>query len=158
MFATPRVASDHGDELGKDDLLDALIVVKVKEYNPDTETKYGRTATLIAHVTVVDGAHAGEVEPRFYAAGNLARQIGDALDEGAMAPGRIRKGDSANGRQWYGIEWCSDPEDLAAAEAAMRPPVAPAAPRQTIAEQLKADKARLAAQPRATFADDTPPF
>jgi hypothetical protein len=119
VFATPRTPQ-QSDGFTKEDLLNELIVVQVDDYDPKTPTKYGTSATLLGTVTVVTGELAGVVEPRFYCAGNLARQIGDALDVGTMAPGRIVKGQSANGRDWFGIEWTADAKDVAAAEKAVR--------------------------------------
>lgn len=127
MFTTPK-SPDHSDELGKSDLLDCLAVFKVTEYEAESKTRFGTSATVRAHVTVIDGAHAGRVEPMFFAAGNLARQIGEALDPGQMAPGRIVTGKSSNGKDWFGIEWATSEEDLARAEAALSGAPAPAAP------------------------------
>jgi hypothetical protein len=128
LFATPRTPQ-QSDGFTKEDLLNELIVIQVDDYDPNTPTKYGPSATLLGTVTVVTGELAGVVEPRFYCAGNLARQIGEALDVGSMAPGRIIKGQSANGRDWFGIEWATERGDLEAAEKAIRTAQAPAAPR-----------------------------
>lgn len=133
MFATPRTANTRSDELGKDDILDQLAVFEVIDYDPETNTKYGTSPTITCQVTVIDGDHAGRVEPDFYAAGNLARQIGEALDAGQMAPGRIIKGTSANGRSWYGINWTSDSSDLRRAENALHP-----TPKPTLGQQTQA--------------------
>lgn len=139
-FTVPRPGNkDYDDQLGKDDLVDALIVVNVLDYDPEKPTRYGLTPTLKARVVVVDGQHKGTVEPEFFAAGNLARQIGEALDVGGTCPGRIRKGKSSNGREWYGIEWALDEQDQTAAEAALKVSLGqtptPATAKQTIAEE-----------------------
>jgi len=169
MFTTPRTQSaGQGEELTKEDLLGALIVISVDDFNPQTATKYGTSATLLATVTVVDGPHAGTVEPRFYCAGNLARQIGNGLDVGQMAPGRIVQGQSSGGREWFGIEWATAEQDLQAAEAAIRPlPKPPVtiivgddsrAPLKTQVRQTTADiKSRIHAQAAQTR-DTDPPF
>lgn len=119
IFATPRTPAASTDGLRKGDLLGALCVFKVLEYEPQAMTKYGSSAAVRCEVTVVDGPHAGRVEPGFFAAGNLARQIGDALDVGTMAPGRVRQGGSPTGRTWWGVEWAVAEEDLARAERAV---------------------------------------
>ena len=166
MFATPKVA-EHGDELGKDDLLDTLAVFQVTEYDPEASTKYGTTATVICHTTVCEGELAGTVEERFFAAGNLAKQIGEALDVGDMAPGRIVKGTSANGRSWYGITWATEEADLKAAEEALTPgrdvpaDTPPAAAVAMVAEslggQVRATVSDLKARAADTAPGDEPP-
>lgn len=171
MFATPRTP-ERSDGFTKEDLLNELIVVQVDDYDPKTPTKYGTSATLLATVTVVTGELAGVVEPRFYCAGNLARQIGEALDVGAMAPGRIIKGQSATGRDWFGIEWATDPGDLKAAEtavrgaqqqaahkAAQRPTPQPVARPVALGDQVRdtvRDLKRRAAQQPASDSDEAP--
>ena len=152
MFATPRTpTSGYTDELGKDDLVGALAIFKVVDYDPETTTKYGVTATTTCEVTVVDGPHAGTVEPRFFAAGNLARQIGAGLDPGQMAPGRIVTGSSANGRSWYGITWATDPADLQKAEAALTP-------KPTLGAQVRQSVANIKQTARQTDYDANAPF
>jgi hypothetical protein len=128
VFATPRTPQ-QSDGFTKEDLLNELIVVQVDDYDPKTPTKYGTSATLLGTVTVVTGELAGVVEPRFYCAGNLARQIGEALDVGSMAPGRIIKGQSASGRDWFGIEWATEQGDLKSAEEAVMKVYKTAAPK-----------------------------
>jgi hypothetical protein len=161
MFTTPRTqTAGSGEELTKEDLLGALIIISVDDFNPQTATKFGTSATLLATVTVVDGPLAGTVEPRFYCAGNLARQIGNGLDVGQMAPGRIVKGLSAGGREWFGVEWATTVQDLEAAEAAMRPlPAAPAKPAPVpLRDQIRADTARRTLVTANQPADTDMPF
>lgn len=158
MFATPKIA-DRGDELNKDDIVGDLAVFEVVDFDPNTVTKYGTSPTLNAVVTVVDGDHAGRVESRFYAAGNLARQIGGALEPGQMAPGRIVQGSSANGRSWYGIDWAVDPADLQRAEQAMAPAPKPVAKPQPLREQVRAAKQDIRQNVRqAAYTDQEAPF
>lgn len=116
LFATPRAANRDG--LSKTDLVDDLVVIMPVAYEPNKHTKYGETATLIAEIVVVTGEHAGETEERFWCAGNLAKQIGDALMENEIAPMFIRSGKAANGNQWFGADWDLTTDQVAEAEAA----------------------------------------
>ena len=152
MFATPKVPEA---ELGKEKLVDALIVVKVLEYDPAGPSRFSPkegTPTLKAHLTVVDGPLAGKTEPEWVQFGNLARQIGEALDVGTQAPGRIETGKSANGRDWFGIRWATSDEDAAAAEAALKGQQAPKAAEEIVQRSMAS---KPAAEP---VADEEPPF
>lgn len=125
-FATPKKSESDTDGIDKSDLVGALIAFTLREYDDKLPTVHGDTTAAFVDLVVVDGKLAGTTQERWAAFGNLGKQIGEALDEGDIAVGRITSGKSASGRSWFGIDYAEEPADFAAAEKALEAAVATA--------------------------------
>lgn len=118
IFKRPSNSGDDNGSPRKGDLVGDLLVIRMRDYEPEFETKYGAQASALFDLFVVDGKHAGYKEADRREFGNLAQQIGDGLETGDIGCGRYVTGQGAQGRAWFGIEWVEDDEELARAEAA----------------------------------------
>lgn len=118
-FKRPANGSEKGDKPRKEELVGARVVVRMREFDPQRETKYGDQAMAAFDLLVLDGEHDGYHEMGRREFGNLAAQIGAALKPGDLAVGRYISGEGNQGRRWFGIEWSEDDSDYDAAEAAL---------------------------------------
>lgn len=121
LFKRPANGADHAEKPRKEDLVGALLVVTMRQYDPACATKYGDQAMAEFDLLVVNGNRAGYVEKERREFGNLAMQIGRGLQPGDRGVGRYISGEGNQGRRWFGMEWSEDDADYAAAEAALKP-------------------------------------
>ena len=91
-FATLKKSESDTDGIDKSDLVGALIAFTLREYDDKLPTVHGDTTAAFVDLVVVDGKLAGTTQERWAAFGNLGKQIGEALDEGDIAVGRITGG------------------------------------------------------------------
>lgn len=112
-------APQDPDRPTKESLVGSLVAITAVGYDANFPTSYGDQPMAEFDLLVVDGKFAGYVEESRREFGNLAKQIGTALQRGEMALGRIESGTGARGRVWYGVRWAEDPSDFAAADRAM---------------------------------------
>lgn len=143
---------DDEDRPTKGDLVGALLVVELREYDPAKATKGNRTTPMaVVNVTVVDGDLAGTVLDDYALFGNVAKQIAKGLDLRETGVGWITTGVNDAGNEWFGIEWAEDEADFDAAAAALKPK-----PRGRAAAAAKAPAA--AARDPWGGQDEEPPF
>ena len=93
-FATLRSPSPIQTASTKSDSSAPLITFTLREYDDNKlPTVHGDTTAAFVDLVVVDGKLAGTTQERWAAFGNLGKQIGEALDEGDIAVGRITSGE-----------------------------------------------------------------
>lgn len=107
------------DRPTKDQLVGSLIAITGGDYDPAFDTSYGEQPMAEFDLVVIDGEFAGYTEDARREFGNLAKQIGAALNRGELGLGRIESGTGNKGRTWFGIKWAEEPGDFAAAEKAL---------------------------------------
>lgn len=115
-FDAPKLR-EKSERPTKQDLLGSLVVLRLREYDPEFSSRFGTTqAAFLEELYVCDGEHAGVYQDKAYF-GLIARQIGEALEAGQIAPARVVSGTTKAGSKWTGVDFDLDPKDLEAATA-----------------------------------------
>jgi hypothetical protein len=115
MFSTPN-GPQSGDHIPKAELVGSRVVIKLLEYDPARPTEYGESACAFGDLVVIDGTHAGKRDERYLFAGNIGKQVGAGLDVDGLAPARVIKGSTKRGGHYFGVEWITDPVEVAEIE------------------------------------------
>lgn len=118
-FFTPKTdASSTASvvNIKKQDIVGVLVAFTMESYEPNLETEYGHTTAAFGALTVIEGEYKGTTVPNYAAFGLLGKQLSDVA-VGQTALGRVSTGSSSAGRNWYGFDYSSKPEDQAAAQA-----------------------------------------
>ena len=103
--------------IGKEELLDLLIVLTVEGYNAKYVTKDRRTTQRVDVSVTIVGTGASHSDVAFF--GNLALQVSEHLSPGDTGVGFVRTGTTGAGRPWWGWEASRDESDYVLAAAAV---------------------------------------
>jgi hypothetical protein len=103
------------ERVRRDDIMGRLCIFTLKAYNPAHIGQYGTGPRAVADVFDVADQRVGR---GLYLHGNAGRQLGEALQPGEEALGRLVKGTMPDGRTFVGIDFAEEESEFAAAEAA----------------------------------------
>lgn len=98
--------AENGDSLWltKEDLVDAVVVFGLTDYEPDHVGKYGPAPKAVVDLFVATGDHTGRLQSDTFFFGTMASQVSQ-IGVGNTAVGKVVTGKSKKGRDFFGVDF-----------------------------------------------------